>query len=79
MYKLERGLQQQERNGRKVVTATRNNNNSSLHSRAKLPLDCSGSDAGCIATSGKQMAVSVDHGEVILLEPSLLSSSSSCQ
>ena len=44
------------------------NNEESLFSRGKLPVDCG--DSGCIAVSGKQVAVAVDQGEIILLEPS---------
>lgn len=41
---------------------------SSLFSRGKLPLDCG--DPGSIAVNGRQVAVAVDQGEVIVLEPS---------
>ena len=39
----------------------------SLCSRGKLPLDCG--DSGQIAVSGRRVAVSVDQGEILLLEP----------
>ncbi len=39
----------------------------SLCSRGKLPADCG--DSGCIAINGKQVAVTVDQGEILLLEP----------
>eukprot|EP00536_Pseudo-nitzschia_multiseries_P005427 jgi/Psemu1/295884/fgenesh1_pm.101_\ len=39
----------------------------SLFSRGKLPTDCGGS--GSIAVNGKQVAVAIDQGEIILLEP----------
>jgi len=41
---------------------------SSLFSRGKLPVDSG--DSGCIAVNGKQVAVAVDQGEIIILEPS---------
>jgi hypothetical protein len=43
-------------------------NEESLFSRGKLPVDCG--DSGCIAVNGKQVAVAVDQGEIMLLEPS---------
>ena len=39
-----------------------------LCSRGRLPEDCG--DSGCIAVNGKQVAVTVDQGEILLLEPS---------
>lgn len=44
-----------------------NLSNSTLCSRGKLPEDCG--DSGCIAVNGKQVAVTVDQGEILLLEP----------
>jgi WD40 repeat protein len=55
-----------------IDTAT---TSASLFSRGKLPIDCG--NAGCIAVNGKQVAVTVDQGEIIILEPSSSSSSSS--
>jgi WD40 repeat protein len=43
-------------------------NEESLFSRGKLPVDCG--DSGCIAVNGKQVAVAVDQGEIMILEPS---------
>ena len=44
-----------------------NLSNRTLCSRGKLPADCG--DSGCIAVNGKQVAVTVDQGEILLLEP----------
>ena len=41
---------------------------STLFSRGKLPIDCG--ESGSIAVNGKQVAVAVDQGEIIILEPS---------
>jgi hypothetical protein len=42
---------------------------SSLYSRGKLPADCG--DTGCIAVDGERVAVSVEHGEILLLRPNV--------
>ena len=44
-----------------------NNKTFSLCSRGKLPADCG--DSGQLAVNGKQVAVTVDQGEILLLEP----------
>lgn len=46
---------------------TNNNSRIPVYSRGYLPDDCG--DARCIAVSGPQVAVAVDGGEVLLLEP----------
>ena len=56
-----------------IDTATANTS-ASLFSRGKLPIDCG--NAGCIAVNGNQVAVTVDQGEIIILEPSSTTSSS---
>ncbi|OEU08827.1 WD40 repeat-like protein [Fragilariopsis cylindrus CCMP1102] len=56
-----------------IDTATANAS-ASLFSRGKLPIDCG--NAGCIAVNGNQVAVTVDQGEIIILEPSSTTTSS---
>jgi hypothetical protein len=56
-----------------IDTATTANTSASLFSRGKLPIDCG--NAGCIAVNGNQVAVTVDQGEIIILEPSSTTSS----
>jgi len=52
------------------------NNNDTLisekvFSRGTLPADCAGGDVGAIACHGRQAAISIDGGEVILLDPKI--------